>query len=243
MLVSQLVSNIKRKAQYGDVSVTSDTVTSDIIAFLNNRMYEVWRKWPWEWSLYAVSFDTVVGTTDYTLNSNAGAILALTAGTGGYLKVLSWKRYLDWFINNQVDPVTGIATVPANGNVTHYVKIGRDSSGNLKIRLWRPPSEVVSITGFGKQRITAVTVADIAAGTSIAYFPPEHQTVLENGVLADVYESMGQKDMALAKESLFKEQIEELKGDQADNADVDPTTAPPDSYVFRKRKRGGSTVA
>lgn len=242
MLVSQLVANVKRLCQVGDVNVTNDQITSDIISFLNNRMYEFWRKHPWPWFLTPINIQTVIGQTDYNLPANIGDIIALQIGNEPSLKQLSIKEYFDWFLNNQIDPVTGLATVPANGNIENYVKIG-DAAGNLQVRFWRPPSLAVVVIGFGKVRITTHAVADIAAGIAINGFPPETHPVLQDGVASDIYETAGQKNISDLNEKQFYGKIDEIKADLTIGQDDSQTTPPPDQYRWKKRQRGqGSTT-
>lgn len=252
MLLSTFVSNIKRRCQVSSPANNADQVTIDIINFLNNRMYEVWRMWPWDWLWVPISFNTVIGQNIYSVigandtlgqPSSVGGIVALTTGDGGYLVPVTYKRYLQWLLETQINPQTQQPVQPPIGTITNYVKVGRDANGNIQILTWQTPATVVNITGYGKQRITPVTVSNITTtGFVIPYFPPEVQDVLELGVESDIYDTIGQeKNQALAL-AMYQAALKSLQSDEDDDEDDDGTTVPPDLYIYNKRARGGTSV-
>lgn len=251
MLVSTLVNNVKRRCQVSDVNTTNDQPTTDIINFLANRMYQFWRAHSWHWLLVPISIQTVIGQTDYSIISttdtpgqrgSVGDIVALTVGVQGKLKSRTLQYYYDRLLNNQIDPTSGLATVPANGTITDYVKIGRDANDNMLLRFWRPPDVAAIVTGFGKKRIVKPILADIAAGNPINYFPDEVCDILELGVEADIYDTINKDELFKALDSQFKNEIGLLKADEGTGEDDDQLTPPPISFVWKHRKRGGTTV-
>src|SRR5258708_37509310 len=162
MLLSTFVGNIKRRTQVSTIANLTDQPTSDIINFLNNRMYRVWRAWPWSWLWVPISFNTqpnvsiysIIGASDTIgVKSNVGGIVALTTAGGGYLIRVPHKRYLEWLASTQLNPVTQQPLQPPIGVVTNYVNVGRDAQQNIQILLWQTPSQIFTITGYGKQRI------------------------------------------------------------------------------------------
>ncbi len=142
MLLSTLVSNVKRRTQVSDPSNLSDQPTIDIINFLNNRMYEVWRMWPWNFLWVPINFNTVPGQSIYSIIgqsdsqgvlSSIGDIIALTNGTGGYLVPVTYKRYLQWLVETQINPQT---QQPVNRPPPpHSISQVTENRGSYRLRL------------------------------------------------------------------------------------------------------------
>jgi len=251
MLVSTFVIDVKQRCQVSDPSNTTDQVSQNIISFLNNRMYQIWRSWPWSWLWVPINFNTVPNQSIYSIigssdtpgqKSNVGGIVALTTAGGGYLVRVSYKRYLQWLASTELNPVTQQPLQPPIGVVTNYVNVGRDAQQNIQILLWQTPSQIFTITGYGKQRITPHVLSDIGSGKSINYFPDEFCDVLELGVEADIYDTIGQEKNQTLSESMFQAELTKLKSEESDDEDMDATTAPPDTYIYSKRGRGGTSV-
>ena len=232
MNVPELVKHVKRRGRFGDINTTTDQVTTDIIQLANSAMFRMWRKWPWDWSLADISISATAGEDDYTLGATIGDIIVLEAGNDNYLVPVTLKRYLQW--QKRADE--------SRTKPTNYVRLGRDSSGNLKIRLWPTPDTALTITGWGKKRITKVTVADIAASTSLAYFPEETHDVLLEGVLAGVYELQGEKAQALAQDKKFEDMLSAMIPEEQSHPDIEVQRQMPDYLIKKLRSRGGTTV-
>lgn len=230
MTLANFIKLVKRTARYGDINTTSDQVTSDIINYINNRRFEFWRAWLWDWSADEISISTA---GDFTLASTVGSVLVLyISGENGYLRPVSLKRYLQWLKNKD----------ESTGTPTHYIKLGRNSSNQLKYRLWRTPESSVTVKGFTKTRLTAYTVSDIAANTGLEFFPEETHDILFHGVLGDVYEAKNEMDLSRIKKAEFTNKIAGLIADEENQADEEIQSEMPDSYIWKKRMRGGTTV-
>lgn len=232
MNVPELVRHVKRRGRFGDINTTSDQVTADIIQLVNNGMFRMWRKWPWDWILEDISIAASAAEDDYTLASTIGDILVLDAGNDDYLRSVSLKRYLQWLKRSGESK-----TKPTN-----YIRLGRDSSGNLKIRLWPTPDVAMTITGWGKKRITEVSVADIAASTAIAYFPKETHDVIAELVLAGVYELQGEKAAALVQDRKAEGLLSAMIPEEQSHPDTEIQRQMPDYMIKKRRSRGGTTV-
>lgn len=230
--LADFVNFCKRKSRYGDTSNNSDQAASDIIQSLNDRRKRFWRKWPWDWSLEPISVTLVVDQQDYTLDTAIGNIVILEAGGDDYLKQASLKRYYQWLKRG------GETT----GKPSHYVLIGRNTSKAIKLRLWKTPSETGTMTGFGKKRLTEYTTSDIATVTTMEFFPEETFDILKEGVLSDLAEINGEKDIAIVKNKSFEDMINLLIPEEALDQDKEETTPPPDRYIWAKRNRGNTTV-
>lgn len=234
MTLSELVSLLKRTTRIGDINVTSDRITTDLILFINNRRFSFWRKWYWDWSAEEISVSVAANASEFTLGSTIGGVLVLyISGEADYLRPVSFKRYLQWQ-KTKADEA---------GSPTRYIKLGRDSSGNLKYKLWKTPSEAVTVKGWGKKRLTKYAVADIATNTGLEFFPEETHDILFEGVKSDIYALQDLKTEAVIQEARFKIEIEKLIEDEENQPDEEIQSPPPDLYIFNKRKRGGTTVA
>lgn len=235
MTLAGLVKLVKRTARIGDINVTTDQVTSDIIEYTNKRRFKFWRAWYWDWSVeeFTNTVSANADPPDFTVASTIGGILVMyISGEDGYLKNLTLKRYLQW-----VKTKTEGAGTP-----THYLKLGRDSSGNMVFRLWKAPSSNVTVKGWGKKRLTKYVVADIATNTGLEFFPEEVHDILFTGVMADVKDLMNLPVEAAVKNNEFTSEINALIGEEENQPDEELSSPPPDRYIYNRRKRGGTTV-
>lgn len=223
--LATLVQQLKRKTRYGDIANTSDQVTSDIIHYINQRCLRLWRRYPWHWSIVDFTLSLVAGTKAYTLAATVGDIIAIETGTEDvYYKECTRKTLKD---RNDED---------------RYVVKGLDASKAIKIEVYPVPTEAASRDGWGKTRLSRYTSADLATNTDIAYFPEDVLTLIEIGVLADIYEAQGKTNESLAKENLFIKEMESLVKESTIQEDSEEQRPAPDYYIFHKRKRGGTTI-
>lgn len=232
--LSKLVSVCKRRGQYGDINNTSDQVTQDILDSYFERASRLWRAWDWDFSLQEISETLVAGTADYTLSvTNIGKIILLFIdGQDDHLRPLTLKRYHQWARRKG----------EGNGEVTHYVKLGRSSAGAFKLKLYKTPADAGTLEGYGKKKLSRYVLADIAANTGIEYFPDDYIDVIITGILSDIAEIKGNKVEAQAKEALFVSKMAELIPDEANQPDEEWSSPPPDRYINAKRSRGGTRV-
>ena len=82
MTLNEFVALLKREGQIGTVGDTSDRVTSDIILFTNNRLFKIWRKWPWDWSAEDISITLTaneLGTTGCVKIYAGGTVTGTTS--------------------------------------------------------------------------------------------------------------------------------------------------------------------
>jgi hypothetical protein len=233
MTLSELVSLVKRTARAGSTSVTNDQVTADIILFTNNKGFELWRRWPWDWSYTEISYSQGAGVSDKTFDgtyATIGAIECLAAG-GAPLDNLNFKEYLRWWKDEEDSP----------GSISKYIRIGRDSSGYLKIRFWPTPASATTITGWGKNRFTKYAVADIATNTALTFFPEETHQILYEMVLGEQFRVMNDNRYA-SQINLANAMILELIAEEMTQKDQQSKSPPPALFRFGSRKRGGTTV-
>src|SRR3990167_3869977 len=235
MNLADFVEQRKVENSYGDPSDTSytDQASENIIRALNDCMRRFWRKFPWDWSVTAISQSVGADSPDVTFGSTIGQILLLgIQGERGYLRPMSFKYYLEWK-KTKADET---------GSVTHYIRTGR-TSNNLQIKLWRRNQSAFTLEGWGKTRLTTYSTSDIAANTGIAYFPEEVHDILGIGVDARIQKIMGKAGEFSQLDSKFEKMIEEIIGEEQTNKPDDDSTTPAPGYFKRRWKfRGKGTL-
>ena len=232
--LATFVQQLKRRTKYGDPANTADQLTADIVHYVNQRRFRLWRRYPWAWSVLEFSLPLVPGVIDYVLDPAVGDIVAIENGQGGYFLKRTLKRYLQWHRGSSPDAVSD--------NPTDYVRMGEDANKSLKIKVWPSPASAVNRTGWAKKRITRYAVADLLTNTDIEYFPEEVLDVLEAGVLADIYEAQAKTADAALKNQYFQAEMERMVNEES--VEEDPEVGPdvPDYLIWQRRRRGGTTV-
>lgn len=233
--LATFIKQAKRKTRYGAISNTSDQTTKDIVHYINERRFRIWRRYPWYWTLKEAALSISANKINYNLSTELGSIFAIDSGEGYYLKGVTLKQYLQWY--------RGSSSSGSTGNVTRYVKVGYDATTKaIKIKIWKTPTASASMTVYGKKRIERYSISDIATNTGFEFFPEEVMGVLMTGVVADIYKAMGQNNDAAQENLEFKQALEEMVGEEHIQDDQDQQSPPPDYYAWAKRKRGGTTV-
>ncbi len=234
--LANLVQQVKRKTHYGDINSITDQITADIVHYINQRRFRIWRKYPWHWIIKEFTIPIQAGIVNYTIDAEIGDIIAIDNNHGGYLKKLTLKRYLEWFKG-------GGNSSEDTGIISRYILMGRDPSTKaLTIKIWKTPASNETLTGWGKKRIERYSVNNISTNTDIEYFPEEVLDVLEQGVIADIYEAQNRLDMSMAKEKFFMDELHRMVNEATMEEDVEEETPPPDYFMFHYRKRNGTTV-
>jgi hypothetical protein len=77
MNLDTFIEDIKRKTQYGSVSVITDKQTADILAATVDSLDLIAKYWPWDWLTEPVTITLVTNVTDYTLATNIEALTSL----------------------------------------------------------------------------------------------------------------------------------------------------------------------
>lgn len=217
----------KRTAHFGQPGV-ADQPQADLLRCLNNRRFQIWRFNDWDWSLDDISLSVSSSSYDKTLPATTGEIYDLgIQGQTGRLRRYTRREYLSW--QKQ-------ANVTDTGNLIGYVPLGRDSSGNIKLRFLAAPVVAVTVEGWAKKRIAALTSADLA--TELSYFPEEAQDVLYRFVLSDCLRLKGDKEGAEIEERRADNQLKVLKGEEESPADEVPQSPPPAYMRHKARNRG-----
>ena len=232
MTPQEIFNLTKRTARMGTPGDNTDQAALDCLSWLNNRSFEIWDFHSWDWSLDTISLNVSSSSYELSLPSTAGEIKILNIqGEQGYLRRYNHRDYLEWQKQENVGDT---------GTLIGYIPLGRDSSGNIKVRFFDPPSNPTVVEGWAKKRITALTSADLT--TTIPFFPVDVHDLLYTFVLADAFRQMGDARFGETYGEA-KRRLKELAGDVESEADLELTTPPPDYITFTSRNRGsGSQV-
>ncbi len=230
MTPASLVDLAKRTSRSGALGNNADQTALDLLKCLNIRMRQVWRFHDWDYSLDDILLTVTSSSYDKTLSATTGEVYELgIQGQSGYLRRFNRRQYLQWEKGNQTSDT---------GTLVGYFPLGRDSSGNLKLRFFRAPANATIIEGWGKKRLVTLTASDWS--TDIAYFPDEALDVVYGFLLSDAYRLQGDV-RAESEEKKAAAALSDLRGEVLSEADLEPQAAPPDRVIFVNRNRGRGT--
>lgn len=238
MDLEDAVKRVKRKTGYGQLGVTNDQATQDVLDALNDKLNQAWNHRPWHFSLTERDITTVAGQSDYTLEQSDGAIETIYPEAGGRpLSRYTIGYYQEWLKGESSDSQD-------TGAVFGYIHIGRSTGDKLKIRLVATPDTDGDVfVAWTKKRITEYVVADIATNTILQYFPAEAHRIICRGAEADIYDLQGKKELAERREERFLNELDVLWAQEAATKDKRLRFGLPPLYRRRQRARGGTGVA
>lgn len=230
MTPGQLTDLAKRESHTGIPGNNADQTAIDLLAKLNLRLFQIWRFHSWDWSLDDILLTVTASAYDQTLPATTGDQYELgVQGQLGVLKRYTRRQYLAW---------QKLRNVTDQDQVVGYTPLGRDASGNIKLRFFNAPSTTTVIEGWAKKRLVKLTTADWT--TELIYFPVEMQDVIYDFLLADAY-SLANDARAAGKEQKAYASLVNLRGDVEGPPDADPQSPPPDYIKFVSRNRGKGT--
>ena len=233
--VKTLFDRVKRDSGLGEVGDYSTTSQAnlDLLDFLNQRDLKIWNRWNWDFSETEIDYTQSATVAAKTLPSTIGEIIILTINGGEEIPEKTKRQYHKWNARRDTETETG--------EIIGFYRVGRDSTGALKIRFFPAPESDTTIKGWGRTRRTPYTTADITAATSIAYYPDEFQAMLYDFMLAD---ALGVTRDARQREQLARAEkaLDDAVKAVANRETLVPTNPPPDLIVYGRRKRGGTSV-
>ena len=232
MTPQEVIDLVKRQAQIPTAGNYTDQAASDLRRLLTIRCFEAWRFHDWDFSLDAISLSVGPSTYEQTLPATTGEITELAIqGSSGILRRYSRREYFQW----QKRP-----NATDTGNLVGYIPIGRDSSGNLKLRFFAAPAVAATVEGWAKKRFVALTAADITTGAAFLYFPEEMHGILYQMLLADAY-AMRNDIRAPETARAARTMLKNLAGEEEAPADADPQSPVPDYIRYTQRNRRSGT--
>lgn len=231
----QMIDQAKREARVGVVGDYSEQYTIDCVEYLNRVCLDAWEMFPWDFSKTAISLTlTALQSTEETLDAAIGEIIVLgVQGKRGALKPYTELDYQSW-----KKPEDQAQSTPVYG----YIHRGLDSNGAIKVLFVDTPSEATTIVGEGKTAFSKIALADVAAGTTLPYFPDHMAVILVEwltGILCTaVNDPRGPGMIASAGLKLRRK-----KGTVKNGPDESPTSPAPDLIRYGSRHRGGTHTA
>jgi len=177
MTLNDLVKRIKRSSHRGDQAITTDQITTDIIAAINDSRRDVAKLVPkrnlWKQSTFSV----VQGTSVYSLANDVLELIILryvVSGADFYpRKVVSDREWYDsvWdSVSSQEDP-------------KHYREIGLTSGGLKQIEFFRVPKQALTVTYEYYKDITKTELSSSDLSTEFPDFPSYIQDIIWKGGL------------------------------------------------------------
>ncbi len=201
MILNTIVQTIKRKSHRGNQSITTDQITLDIIACINETAREVQRMLPKRIWWNALTFNTTVGSVGvparYSLDPSVQELSMIQYTTpsasgfpGVYYVVTKIDSDREW-LTQIWNPVT------TTQRPMWFREIGPDASGNKQIELFPIPDAVYTINyEFYRLRSPDMTVSQLSS--AIPDIPDQYQDVLEKGALYKFYKQFDDPQQAVA---------------------------------------------
>lgn len=177
MTLNDLVKRVKDRTYRGDVDVTTDDITAQIIRAANDARRKLIRRLPKEYLRKTSTISVVQGTTTYSLASDVQEPLLFryTSSNAEYIvrKVDSEREFYDLLYSASA----------AQNKPTHYFDAGRDNSGYRQVILYPTPdaSYTVNYTYYKDPSRTELTTSDLA--TEIPDVPSYLQDALVSGTI------------------------------------------------------------
>lgn len=212
MTVNDVIKRVKDRSHRGDVNVTTDEITNQILRAVNDARREVIRHLPKQFLRKSGSFICVPGTATYSLASDVNDLLYLryTYSNADYFprKVQSEREFYEQVYSSQV----------ANNKPRYYFYAGRDSSGTLQITLFPTPDQAYTINYAYMKDPTGTDIDTTMLNSQVPdIFSPYHDTVWK-GALYYFLKNFDDPLQQIA-ESDFNKALEDM--DEGENEDGD----------------------
>lgn len=214
MLLNTVVKTVKRKSHRGSQTVTTDTITSDIIACINEAIRDVCRLVPKRYFFKQGTIALTVGTqavaSVWSMPSdvNEAILFHYTANNSVYklLKIDSDAEWISkiWNINQAVNrPI-------------YYRELGSNAStGYKQIEVFPIPDASYTLNiEYYKNKPTDLTTADLS--TEIPTIPDMVQDVLEKGALYYFLKGFDDNLQMVAKKDYEEAKLEMEIADERD---------------------------
>lgn len=212
MLYGDVVKKVKDRSHRGDVDVTTDLATAQIVRAMNDARRKIIRRVPKEWLRSTSTIAVVQATTTYSLASDVQEpiIFRYTSSNTEYvLKKIDSERefYQDYYSANASQDKPRV-----------YIEISR-SSGSRQIQVYPTPdaSYTVNYAYYKDPTATELTTSDLA--TAVADIPSYLQEALVEGTLWMFLKCFDDHSAADRAEKDFKTSL--LEADIAEDQDRD----------------------
>lgn len=247
--LGDFVVHLKRESRYGQIAVTNDQPTADILTSINKRLAPIWARHEWGWGRELLSFNLVAGQRQYAVAAASGNKIGRIQDlipydpSGTYLngQPLIQRTTRKFFeLHGTPRGAAAVAEPAVGAGPAEYYQVDVDATNVRNVVIWPTPQAASKMGGYAKGLLTSYTNADIVANNPILYFP--NDLVLDSlfsGCMIDIALIQGMTvENSFALEAGWKRKIDNLvsdvDGDSKDN--TPPTTALPKT-VARMRSR------
>lgn len=180
MLLNTVVKTVKRDSHRGSQSITTDLITTDIVACVNRALRDIEKLLPkrfwWKKGTIALTAGVAGTPAVYSLPSdlNEPSTLYYTVSNTYYL-LKKVDSDIEW-VKNIWNPLT-----PTN-NPYLYREIGLDANGYRQIELFPVPGQSITLNvEYYKLKATDLTTANLTA--EVPDIPDKYQDAVEKGAL------------------------------------------------------------
>jgi hypothetical protein len=183
------------------LGITDSTATEQAGRFLDARHSMIWNDEDWRQTRYQETVAVAAGTQDVTLGANCE-----------FVKACRWADSFELLPMNDVNALQlNAAGYDASGPVLAFVQLGKDTSGNVIVRLMQKPTEAKNLLVLGKRKV-------LALGTSDTPPIPGEDMALCEFVMGDLYEWLRQLNKAayfFQKAGILLQKMKEIERQQA----------------------------
>lgn len=215
MLLNTICNTVKRDTHRGSQLVTTDTITSDIVACVNRAIRDIQRLLPKRFWLKQSTLALTAGTAGtpavYSLASDVQDISMLTY-------FISSTYYIITKIDSDREWLQQIWNPVASTNRPYYFReIGPDSSGYKQIEIFPIPNASITVNiEYYRLKTADLSVSDLLS--QLPDIPDQYQDVVEKGAIYYFLKGFDDPLGGVAKED-YSEAIMALEvGDERNNA-------------------------
>lgn len=214
MLLNTIVKTVKRKSHRGSQTVTTDQITTDIIACVNEAIRDVAKLVPKRyWYKQGTPLALVVGVIGtpavYSLASDVQeAILFHYTLSGSLTRLTKINSDAEWM--DSIWNPSGTLGAPR-----YYREIGPDGSGYKQIEVYPIPDGSYSLSNeYYKNKPSDLTTADLS--TEIPTIPDSVQDAIEKGALYYFLKGFDDSLQMVAKKDYEESKLEMEIADERD---------------------------
>jgi hypothetical protein len=183
------------------LGITDTAAQTQAALFIDQRHGTIWNEEDWRQTRYQETIAVAAGTQDVTVGANCE-----------FVKACRWAEAYELL---PLSDASALALNPpgydASGPVLGFVPLGKNSGGQVQIRLMQKPAESKNLLVLGKRKVLALGVSDTPP------IPGEAECLCEF-VMGDLYEWLRQFDKAqyfLSKAAILLQKMKDIETAQA----------------------------
>lgn len=212
MTVNDAIKRVKDRSHRGDVNVTTDETTNQILRAMNDARREIVRHLPKQDLRVATSFTCSPGTGTYALASDANDLMYLryTYNNADYFpkKVQSEREFYETVYSSQI----------ANNKPRFYFYAGRDASGILSVTLFPTPDQAYVINYAYMKDPTGTDIGTGDLSSSIPSVRSVYHDTIWKGTLYHFLKNFDDPLQSVALKD-YNDALEAM--DDGENEDID----------------------